>query len=1341
MPKISSFAHTVIYVYTIPDESHRGMMKIGQTHIEATSPDELSPNCQALHDAATKRINEQATTIAVDYDLRYVELAHFMKDGVQYNISDTEVHNILINSGYQRVIFPNLSVTPKEWFYVDNLDIVKKAISAAKDDKISLDLSDHKKPDNKEKIVINFRDEQTAAIEQTLIQFNIGSKMLWNAKMRFGKTLCALEVIKRKNYRRTLIITHRPSVRNGWFDDFNLLDFGDNYFFGMGDRFRKAIAKNDPLASKIKNFNDLEQKAANGEVNYIYFASLQDLRGSKRVGGKHYKNDDLFDTPWDLLIIDEAHEGTMAEHGKPVIDELQKNETLHTLYLSGTPYNIMKDFSKEEVYTWDYVMEQEAKERWNIEHPEEPNPYDRLPRLEMHRYNLSDEFGDYGRDEDDYFNFAEFFRIGDGQNNTIEGRFVHEEDVKRFLRLLCKEDSKTGYPYSTPEFRYALSHTLWVLPSVAAANEMERLISASDSPLNEYFVINVAGDNVDNQDNPDAVTKVAEGINNHDKTITLTINSGRMTVGVSVPEWSGVFMLSGAAKAQASSYLQTIFRAQTPSRRGVYPFKTVCHAFDFAPDRVLEIVNEMVEQHARANRPPLTHRQAVEQTLRFVAVIAHDMSREEPLDTVEFMGMVGRAYSDHIIRRGFADKRLFINLDQLTPEQYNVIGNLGLKMQKSGHQFSSADTSGAAVTLANAGLDPKPTKSKGGKGSKEGSKNPPKSKSKPKKKDNPGEQALKILKEIYTRLPMLIFGCDINDNDITIQHLIDNIDAESWAVFMPKGIGQKEMQQLIDMHIVQEDRFVSAAMQVRDATRQADSLPVTERVKTIASQIANFRFPDKETVLTPWNIVNMHLSDTIGGWDFYEDDHKTPASEPRFIDQPGITTTVYKPESRILEINSKSGLYPLYATYSMFRWRKEHPLIGDPEDDREIWKIVVASNIYVLCMSEMAAKITRRVLLGYDNDSKSNIQPYLKNRDIVKDLKTDPESVMRRLRGSNNFWHNNKNNMTFDTIIGNPPYQLMDGGAGVSATPIYNRFVDLAKMLTPDNITMIMPAKWYTDGKGLGSFRETMLKDRQILKLVDFTDSRDCFEKVDIAGGVCYFLWKKGHDGMCNFTSVHRGQKNTIQRILGEGDGFLRHIEAETIIAKIKHFTQEFYQSRVSTQKPFGLRTYVTPLESGDITLRYNKGVGPYDSSLVTTGNSMITQWKVIISCLTAEHAGQTDKEGRKKILSSLDTLAPNEICTETYLVVDSFDSEAEAKALVSYLKTKFVRFLIAQLAATQHISKEKFAYVPVLDFTTPIEGTDWTASIEDIDKALYAKYDLTDDEVDFINKMIKPIQ
>ena len=288
---------------------------------------------------------------------------------------------------------------------------------------------------------------------------------------------------------------------------------------------------------------------------------------------------------------------------------------------------------------------------------------------------------------------------------------------------------------------------------------------------------------------------------------------------------------------------------------------------------------------------------------------------------------------------------------------------------------------------------------------------------------------------------------------------------------------------------------------------------------------------------------------------------------------------------------------------------------------------------------------------------------------------------------------------------------------------------------------MIMPAKWYTDGKGLEAFRSEMLKDKRIFKLVDFTDSRECFENVDIAGGICYFLWNKDYNGQCKFVSKHQGQTKAFDRNLSESDNFIRHIEAISIIEKVKAISKYgFYNDKVSTRKPFGLSTNDSPLDSGDITLVYNGGKGYYKSSLITKGNDIIPKWKVIISRLTAEHAGQADKEGRKRVLSSLNHLRPNEICTETYLVVDSMDTEEEMNFLTSYLKTRFVRFLIAQLASTQQMTKEKFAFVPIQDFTSSSD-IDWTQPVADIDQQLYKKYGLTQEETTFIERMIKPME
>ncbi len=583
---------------------------------------------------------------------------------------------------------------------------------------------------------------------------------------------------------------------------------------------------------------------------------------------------------------------------------------------------------------------------------------------------------------------------------------------------------------------------------------------------------------------------------------------------------------------------------------------------------------------------------------------------------------------------------------------------------------------------------------------------------------------------------MLIYGADIEDktHEITIENFAQLVDNQSWKEFMPKGVTKGHWEKF--KHYYDPEIFQAAGKRIRAMAHAVDLLPIEERIERITQIFHTFRNPDKETVLTPWAVVNRQLSDTLGGWCFYKEDFKTPIISPRWVDHDNVSQKVFSHDARILELNSKSGLYPLYMTYSLWMSRKNDASNNLLSEDLSLWDRIVSENIFVVCMTEMACRITRRTLVGFRN-AKVNVR-YIK--DLTEQIKVSPSNIAKILYQGHSFWKtNNDDNMKFDTIIGNPPYNRKDGGAGESGTPLYNLFVDLARQMTPQYISMIMPAKWYTDGKGLNQFRQSMFTDRRLAELFDYTESHDCFSNVDISGGVCYFLWDKTYNGLCAFTSIHQGRRTTTMRDLNEGDEFVRHMEALSIIEKVKAQTTHFYNERASIHRPFGLRTYVKPLDKGDIILRYNQGRGPYDSSLITVGREMISQWKVIISRLTAEHAGQTDKDGRKKMLASLDMLSPNEICTETYIVVDSVDTQQEANRVTDYLKTCFVRFLVSLVTATQQMNRDKFRLVPIQNLSDDSDIR-WGTSVADIDKQLYAKYELTDGEIAFIERMIKPM-
>ncbi|MCR9015768.1 Eco57I restriction-modification methylase domain-containing protein [Aquiflexum gelatinilyticum] len=321
-------------------------------------------------------------------------------------------------------------------------------------------------------------------------------------------------------------------------------------------------------------------------------------------------------------------------------------------------------------------------------------------------------------------------------------------------------------------------------------------------------------------------------------------------------------------------------------------------------------------------------------------------------------------------------------------------------------------------------------------------------------------------------------------------------------------------------------------------------------------------------------------------------------------------------------------------------------------------------------------------------------------------------------------------NMKFDVIVGNPPYQLSDGGHGRSAKPLYHKFIQQAIKLNPKYLSMIVPDRWFAGGKGLNEFRDQMLNDKRFRKIVDYTSASDAFPGADVPGGVCYFLWDKSYNGETEIEIRNGYQIDISIRYLNEFDTFIRYSTAADVIKKVRANSKSFMSNHVSSRKPFGLATNERPKSRGDLKLKYYGGYGRYPSNLITVGSELIPLWKVITSKTSYDHAGQPDKEGKRRVFSTLEILKPNEICTETYIIVGSFSSERECLNLLSYLKTKFTRFLVSQLSFSQDITKDRFAFVPLQDFSES-----WT------DEKLNLKYGLTLEEISFIDSMIRPME
>lgn len=320
--------------------------------------------------------------------------------------------------------------------------------------------------------------------------------------------------------------------------------------------------------------------------------------------------------------------------------------------------------------------------------------------------------------------------------------------------------------------------------------------------------------------------------------------------------------------------------------------------------------------------------------------------------------------------------------------------------------------------------------------------------------------------------------------------------------------------------------------------------------------------------------------------------------------------------------------------------------------------------------------------------------------------------------------------MKFDVIVGNPPFQLSDGGFGRSASPIYNKFVQQAKKLKPRYLTMIIPSRWFGGGKGLNDFRAEMLGDDHIRKIVDFEDSSEVFPGVSVAGGICYFLWDRDMLGQCEVISMANDLSISSIRKLDEFSTFIRNSKAVPIIRKVKVKNEKCMDDQVYSYKPFGLRTYVTPQKTGDIILRWRNGEGPYKRKDITAGVHMIDKWKVISSRSGHEHAGNPGNDGKRRVLSKIDVLPPGTICTETYLVIGDYEEESEARNLTIYMKTRFFRFLLLQFMYSHSITKDTYAFVPILDMAKK-----WT------DAMLYKRYGLSQDEIASIESMVRPME
>jgi hypothetical protein len=1319
----------LIYMFRINDDAHKGCLKIG----EATSDNHeifgLSPNSKPLNDAAKKRINQYTQTAGIKYELLYTEVSVFSHKGTLQSYSDAEVHKVLLRSGIKKKVF-DTKERANEWFITD-LETAKNAIKAVKEGRESLYTNEK----TVEISPVIFRPEQQEAIDKTKKQFKKGNEMLWFAKMRFGKTLSALQVVKEMEFGRTLILTHRPVVDAGWFEDFGKIFYGKPTFC-YGSK------------SKGDNFKILEKQLQKNGSKYVYFASMQDLRGSELVGGNFDKNNELFNTSWDFIIVDEAHEGTQTDLGKNVISELKKTHT-KVLHLSGTPFNLLDNYKEDEIYTWDYVMEQRAKAEWDTIHLGDPNPYISLPRLNIYTYDIGNLLKHF-LDEDVAFNFREFFRVLDN------GKFLHEIDVLSFLNLICKEDKESNYPYATQEYRANFRHSLWMVPGVKEARALSNLLQ-SHPVFGQFEIVNVAGDGDNDEDtaNDEALTKVQKAITSKPyETYTITLSCGRLTTGVSVPAWTAVFMLSGSYNTSASSYMQTIFRVQTPATINGR-IKEECFVFDFAPDRTLKVIAEAAKISSKAGKTSNNDRQIMGEFLNFCPIIAIHGSRMNTYNVEGMLEQLKKMYVERVVRNGFEDNYLYNDqLMKLTAVELNEFNTLKGIIGSTKAMAKSGDIDINKQGFSDEEYDQVEAASKSNKAKKELTEEEKALLKHREELKKNRESAVSILRGISIRMPLLIYGADVKDEDkqITIDNFTELVDDKSWAEFMPAGVTKEVFNNFKKYY--ESDVFRAAGKRIRAMARAADNLSIEERIARITTIFSMFRNPDKETILTPWRVVNMHLSDCLGGYSFFDETFEKPIEQPRYVHHNNVSNEVFSFDTKILEINSKSGMYPLYMAYSIYRTKlaalyTDRNHIPTNQELLKTWDSVLAENIFVICKTPMAKSITKRTLAGF-RGSKVNTRYF---EDLTNQIVNKPKNFIDKVKQGKTYWHTNHNDtMKFNAIVGNPPYQEMDGGAQASAGPIYNHFVEIAKKIAPTTISMIMPSRWYSGGKGLDDFRSNMLNDKHIAVLHDFLNPEEVFPNTNIRGGICYFLWNKEYDNEVSLTKVVTHQTNSTQVSIYRSlkninaDTFIRHGAAISIINKTSEIsTIESFAEHVSVLRPFGFRGYFVNNEKFrssnegllDPIICYGKGkkIGYIERSEVLVKQEWINNYKVFTP--------RANNIGTELNDDNLNTFigVPGTVCTESYIVLgaDLNLDKKSANNLSLYFTTKFVRFLHSLAKASQDATSKTYKFVPLQNFTKSSD-IDWSKPIQEIDQQLYTKYGLTDEEVAFIESMIKPM-
>ena len=1175
--------------------------------------------------------------------------------------------------------------------------------------------------------------------------------LLMYAVMRFGKSFTSMCCAVEMSAKLVVIVSAKADVKLEWKKTVESHVKVADYDFVSSDE----LSHNNHIIT--------EKLSQNRKV--AVFLTLQDLRGDI-IKDKHQ---DVFGQTIDLLLVDETHFGARAEKYGAVLkasgyekdiknkkdeddfvdvedaDEVVKTLSADTtIHLSGTPYRILmgSEFKKEDIIAFyqftDIVHDQEA---WDKEHVlddnyrEWDNPYYGFPQMVRFAFNPNESSRkrlEELRQEGITYAFSALFKPKSIKKdaNGLHKQFKYEQEILDLLEVIDgskTEDGLLGFlDYDKIKDGKMCRHIVIVLPYCASCDALEALIQANKEKfrnLNGYKIINISGvDNLNAYKTPNAIkAAVREAEANGQKTITLTVN--RMLTGSTVPEWDTMLYLKDTASPQ--EYDQAIFRLQNQYIKKYvddngdtikYNMKPQTLLVDFMPNRMFvmqEAKSKIYNANVDTGGNSELERRIVEE-LRISPIVTINADKIVEVKATDILKVVSNYQKD----KGIKDEALETPVDlsilddetiRGVIEQENEIGSKS-GLSTPAHEDKNGGEGGDMDTPTPDGrtTDPDDSNTDAPLPDDSGSTTA----------DDQRSNEISLKKKIqsyYVRI--LLFAYITKDRVISVSDIIEKFDTENNRR-IAKNLGlSKDMLILLNQ---KSNKFVLSDLDYKiqdlnDLSQATDMEP--EARANVA--VKKFGKLGDAIVITPSNICDDMVN-------LFPDDFMKEIADKK---------------GRILDIAGTSGEYALAL-------QKRLLSLG-------IDRHVVADMIYTIPKSSICYELTRKLyeMLGLNV---ANIATEFVASDLLG-IKTDDaidyDKIVKILTQNKPFneikltddpQQGGTDMIQFDAVVGNPPYQEDDGGAQKSAKPIYNLFVNMGKRLRPDYLSIIMPTRWYAGGKGLDDFRDEMLGDKHINVLHDFLHPEEVFPDTNNRGGICYFGRIESFDNSQNGVTIvtHEGDGKThiCQRTLKtrDLDIFIRDSRAIAIIDKVmpKDVKVDTIDNYISAAKAFGFRTFFI----NDSRFRKTKNglihpvkcygrsekVGYVDCSEIPSHKEWIGIWKVYVP--ESNNIGTELNDDNQNAFIG----APDTICTETFLVVgaDLNLDENKARNLCNYLKTKFARYMLSLAKISQHGTAKTYRFVPVQDFSKT-----WT------DKDLYAKYNLDESEIAFIDSMIKPME